>query len=577
MTSMILRALAGISLCCTGGNAVEIQLTVTLPTPLAHYETYDVRQASLKLMAEIMNDLDPDSRQKVTALMQSGGEALPPGIDPDEIIQSIEDHGLLKYKPDALEVFLHGSRVLDAIPAANKEDVEPIIHDFLLAFLDGLPMERMLDRIEELVKAKDADRGEKILILASKIPSLQKVGQIIGHLGGIPPDIQEALQSLEDGISTMTRDEIVAEVTKELGEEEVKKYQIRFAEEILAEASVGAVLRGSFLRSPGAPREDFVCKIVKPYVQIYLPEEMDVISHLVKLADDYSDFYHITGFDLGEFFGVIRSQLEKEIQITEEQQNFRAAFEFYRNDKRVKVPEIYSFSTDNVTFMEFLRTQKLTESYPGDRAKNGILAERLATIMTFEAMFSATPVAVFHGDPHGGNIMRLVDDPTDPYRLAMLDWGLMGQFPREQRMELVHLNLAMQERSKRKMMRNVGALIRGGLPADPVKIETIDRMVSKTLEKDGSTFELYGELLQELLLNGFSLDDEMSLFIKSQVTIAGILKELDPDLSPDKLTQTQVRSLVKREMPKRILLVVAPTYRGYRSMLSNADVFSQAF
>jgi ubiquinone biosynthesis protein len=243
----------------------------------------------------------------------------------------------------------------------------------------------------------------------------------------------------------------------------------------------------------------------------------------------------------------------------------------------VKVPKIHPFSTEHVTFMEFLPTQKLTESFPGDRERNAILAARLAAVVTLEAMFAKPRVAIFHGDPHGGNILRLTDDPNDPYRLAMLDWGLMGEFPRKQRVQIVHLNLAMQKRNKKNMMKNIGSLIRGGLPGDPGRLETIDRLVSQTLGKKGGSFELFADLLEQLLKNGFPLDDEMSLFIKAQVTVAGILKTLDPTLSQDEMVKRKVKSLVMREFPKRVLLFPAWNYRGYRSMLSNGDVFSYAF
>ena len=95
--------------------------------------------------------------------------------------------------------------------------------------------------------------------------------------------------------------------------------------------------------------------------------------------------------------------------------------------------------------------------------------------------------------------------------------------------------------------------------------------------KKGGSFELFADLLEQLLKNGFPLDDEMSLFIKAQVTVAGILKTLDPTLSQDEMVKRKVKSLVMREFPKRVLLFPAWNYRGYRSMLSNGDVFSYAF
>src|SRR4029434_1414106 len=197
---------------------------------------------------------------------------------------------------------------------------------------------------------------------------------------------------------------------------------------------------------------------------------------------------------------------------------------------------------------EFLNIQKLTESFSGDPKSRRILADRLATIMTFEALFSKQPTSIFHGDPHGGNIMRIKDDPKDPYKLALLDWGLMGEFPREQRMEMVQLSLAYAQKSKKRMVRNVGSLIKGGLPKDPQKLAKIEEMVGRAMEVKGGMFEAYGALLEELFKAGYVLEPQFSLFIKSQLTIAGILRELDPALNQSKLVRKKTTGLSMYEV-----------------------------
>jgi ubiquinone biosynthesis protein len=429
-----------------------------------------------------------------------------------------------------------------------------------------------------LANAKDASRGEKILIFASRIPTLQKIGQIIARFEGIPPDIQQSLQSLENGIRTMNRDELVAYVEKEVGAERVRKYDLRFDDRILAEASVGAVIFGSFQPSgESSERQNFVCKVIKPYVLSGLPEEMRSIERLITLMTRFGDAYQIEDFNLKDFFADVRVQLENEIKVSEEQAHLRKASEFYKNHRGVKVPEIFNFSTEHVTFMEFLNIQKLTESFSGDQKSRRILADRLATIMTFEALFSKQHTSIFHGDPHGGNVMRIKDDPKDPYKLALLDWGLMGEFPREQRMQMVQLSLAYDHKSKKRMFRNVGALIKGGLPKDPQKLAGIEEMVGRAMEVKGGIFEAYGALLEELFKAGYVLEPQFSLFIKSQLTIAGILRELDPTLNQSKLVRKKTTGLIMKEFPKRLVLLPAWNYRGYRSMLSNGDVFREIF
>ena len=153
----------------------------------------------------------------------------------------------------------------------------------------------------------------------------------------------------------------------------------------------------------------------------------------------------------------------------------------------------------------------------------------------------------------------------------------MGEFPREQRMEMVQLNLAFSHKNKERMVRNVGSLIRGGLPKDPQKLAGIEEMVGRAMQVKGGSFEVYNALLGELFKAGYVLDPQFSLFIKSQLTIAGILRELDPALNQDQLVKKKTRGLVRKEFPKRLVLLPAWNYRGYQSMLSNGDVFREIF
>jgi predicted unusual protein kinase regulating ubiquinone biosynthesis (AarF/ABC1/UbiB family) len=109
---------------------------------------------------------------------------------------------------------------------------------------------------------------------------------------------------------------------------------------------------------------------------------------------EFEDFYNIEGFELKDFFADIRAQLEREIKVSEEQAHFRKAFAFYKDHKGIKVPEIFPFSTEHVTFMEFLNVQKLTDSFVGDTASRRILADRLVTLMTFDALFSKQKTSI---------------------------------------------------------------------------------------------------------------------------------------------------------------------------------------
>jgi hypothetical protein len=120
-------------------------------------------------------------------------------------------------------------------------------------------------------------------------------------------------------------------------------------------------------------------------------------------------------------------------------------------------------------------------------------------------------------------------------------------------------------------------LIQGDLPTDPVKAARLDKATKETLEQRSkrSNFDTLGDLIFRLTKEGYVLRFNLALFIKSQVTIAGILAGLDPALKQDDYLMKRSGSLVKKELPKRFLYTLwFPKWNShsYGSMLSNEDV-----
>jgi ubiquinone biosynthesis protein len=203
------------------------------------------------------------------------------------------------------------------------------------------------------------------------------------------------------------------------------------------------------------------------------------------------------------------------------------------------------------------------------------MAVRLSNVMTGDVIFSKKPEAIFHGDPHPGNVYRVIGNPKDPYQIALLDWGLMGQFPRADRMALVQLLIAAQMSDAKRLRKNAGSLVEGGLPNDPAKLQKVDALIAEVIKPQPGkgNFDVLSDLLEGLIEQGYTTKFSLNIFIKSQATIAGELVELDPNLKQDDLVEKQVTALVKKEMPKR-LACIAFCYnsRNYTSMLSDADI-----
>jgi len=82
-------------------------------------------------------------------------------------------------------------------------------------------------------------------------------------------------------------------------------------------------------------------------------------------------------------------------------------------------------------------------------------------------------------------------------------------------------------------------------------------------------------LLLALVQEGYATRFNLNLFVKSQVTISGILAELDPTFKQDDYVEKKISGLVWKELPKRLLYTLwfpAWNSRSYRSLVSNEDI-----
>ena len=585
---------------------VEDRSHIPLPTPTVHYETFKPGTTGLPMLLELLKELEPETQKVLLHFALASGlqEAdvnravaaadlkkiqdlakefqLPkqPIIPKEEAIKLLKETNWSAHRPLLLEFFLHQSQVLQMIPEKWGTLWIPIIHDALLYFLDHLSDDRLLDKLVSLAYLPPSStRGEYLKEFVSKVPSLQKLGQILARNPDLSADYRKSLQDLENGIHTMTRDELVKFITDDVGQPNIEKFQVQFADNILAEASVGAVIKATTIPPGGTVRRQAICKVVKPYVLVYMPEDLSIIAGLAEYFTVNHDFYQLGSMPLVEMFKELGKSLADEINVTDEQKNFIRAREYYRGSKKVVVPEIFPLSTSHVTFMEFIAGEKITSSFPGDKRQRAIMARRLSDVLTGDVIFSSKSEAIFHGDPHPGNVLHVKGDPKNPYLIALLDWGLMGTFPRKDRVALMQLILGVQLRDAKRLHNNVGSLLEHGLPTEPEKVSRIDALIAKTINSpsERSSFELLQDLLFGLIEQGYATKFDLNLFIKSQITIAGELVELDPTLKQDALLEQQAESLVKSELPKRLLCTVwFPCWNShsYQSLLSNGDVMA---
>ncbi len=328
-----------------------LRAEIPLPTPAEHYDSYDPETEGPLLFSRIFPELEPSQQSLILGLMGGPGSGAEPRPSRDELIAQLQTVDWTRWRPQVLELLLHRSHVLEVVPDTAR-DWLPIVHDSLLFFLDQLGEERLLERLlNQASVPEDAPRGEHVLQFLAQTPTLQKIGQIFARNPEVPPDLRESLQILENSLKTTSRDQVTQFILQEIGPETMEEYQVHFAEEILAEATVGVILPCTLVL-PGETRvREAVAKVIKPYVMLALQEELEIFDRLTQYFAEYSGSYAIGTILISDMFEEIREALSREIQVADEQENLAKAGEYYQHHERVTVPELYPLSTEHVTFM----------------------------------------------------------------------------------------------------------------------------------------------------------------------------------------------------------------------------------
>ncbi len=549
---------------------------VELPTPLDHYAKYDPESAARELLLEVLSELPEQTRALASALFQSGPATLERELTVEQVQQLLTMIDWQRHRPQVLMLFLHASRVLEVVPESTQDWI-PMVHDSLLLFLDRLSERRLIERlVEQLNLPRDASRGERILAFIAETPSLQKLAQILARNQALAPDIRHALQRVENSLATMNYKDVLAQIEAELEAEVVDQYQLRFSGEILGEASVGAVLRASFEYPESGVSGEAACKVLKPNAVAALKADLLIIDDVLAYLEDHSDFYGLGDTPLVDIFKEIREALSREILVEDERRNLIRAGEYYRLDPKVIVPEVYPFSSPNVTCMEFISGEKITDAFPDQPKERAQLARRLSDVMTFDVLFSPRENAIFHGDPHAGNVFHVEDNGEDRSRIALLDWGLCAEFSRESRKKLIQLLLGLYLQDGKRLSNNLDGLV-DWQPESPEDRQAMRERVEAIISehRGEQAFAVLNALITTLARDGYFIQYEMAIFIKSQLTISGILTELDPDFQQDQYVMGRMSSQVYKELHTRLLRTIwfpAWNSHNYPSMLSNEDV-----
>lgn len=413
------------------------------------------------------------------------------------------------------------------VPAAYAKWHFPV-RDSMMFVVQHLSAARLAPKLVEQFEVPEKTSAEdRLWLLIAKVPGLQKLGQVIARNQHLRPALRKALARLENGIRDVSVGEVRALIEKEL-DAQLKKYNVEIGPSILSEASVSAVVRFTWEDPLNGERKRGVFKVLKPHIPEYFAEDME---YLQGLAQHFGDRHHRYGFPahlIPDTFKKVRRLLQHEVNFRREQKTLQEAAALYRTLPTVRVPEVIPFLCSRMV-------TALTEE-PGTKVTNAAsrlppvtrkrIAQQVVEALVAVPLLAGQPEAVFHGDPHAGNL--LYDRHTG--KLVIIDWALRERLSREQRRHLALLFLMVSVRDPIGTANQVLALgskrVRSGSLQAHRVTDTVqgflDDLPVKYLPSGADAMRL----LERVAIQGVRFPSPLIMLSKVMFTLDGLLADV---------------------------------------------------
>jgi ubiquinone biosynthesis protein len=449
------------------------------------------------------------------------------------------------------------------LPDAYAHFARPI-KESLVVFLSGLPESSQSQILaEQAALPLSTTVSVRLGLLASSCPVLHKLGQVLARDRRLAPELRHQLRKLESMPPTVPLETIQEILLQELGP--LERRGITLLPPAIAEASVAVVIpfeeRGAHLPHGG------VFKILKPGIEERLALELDLLGRVGSHLEERCVELRLPQLDYRTAFEQVRDKLCCEVRLELEQRQLVEAKAFYAAEPDVQIPGLLDHCTARITAMERVMGEKVTDhllKFSGEKRR---LANLVTRALITRPIFSRDRQALFHSDPHAGNLLYTIDG-----RLAILDWSLAGFLGERERVALVQIMLAAITLNDEKIV----TVLEDLAEQESVDRAALSKVVDNWLRRmrrghlPGLSW-LVGLLDEATQTAGLRVAADMMLFRKSLLTLEGVIGELGAD-------DFQIDSVVLGEFARHFgeewleRWISAPASRAFATRISNTDL-----
>ena len=402
----------------------------------------------------------------------------------------------------------------------------PLVRDAFRFVFERLSSRRLAAKVvQQFELAADTAPEQRLLRLINQMPGLQKVGQVLARNRRLRAETAE--RPLRAGKRHVRRhaEQVRSLIEEKLGQQ-LAAYDVHLESRILSEASVSAVIRFTW-NCAGKEREQGVFKVLKPYVPECFGEDVRLLQKLGEFLTSPERGYGFAIHDVKDMLAEVLLLLEHELDFRREQATLGEAVKMYRASIGIRVPRLIApLSTGDITAMSAEAGVKVTEAFPRSPIRRARIAGQLIEALVAVPLFSRAEEAIFHADPHAGNLLY---DETNR-ELVVLDWALAERLSLESRRQLVLLSVMMTLRNEdgvREAIRDLSlSADRGNHTRLPVIEDCVHRFFEQLpAEASPGTLDAM-RLLDRIALEGVHFPPSLFLFRKIVLTLDGVLYDV---------------------------------------------------
>ncbi len=408
-----------------------------------------------------------------------------------------------------------------------------------------LSMPQRWVRARPLEAEEPAAVGRRLVRVCQELgPTFVKLGQMLSTRPDLVPEhVVQELRLLQDRVEPFETEIARKVIAEDLGIPLDECFE-EFGPEPMASGSIAQAYRA---RTKQGRR--VVVKVKRPDIEQTIEQDMVLLAWLADAIERFVP--ESRPFRPRMLVDEFQKSIRRELDFVNEAATLSRFSEAFRDNDAVRIPGVlWELTGSRVLTMDFLdgvSMQSVIDS-PGAEFDRREIARNL-TESFFIQYFD---LGMFHADPHPGNL--LVNAPAT---IGLIDFGLVGRIDDELRGQFLMIMIALVSKEIDILVDTLDDLDALTPETDHAQLERdfrdlLDKYFGLPLQRI-EIQTLFGEVNELVRNNGVVLPRVMVLLFKSLVTLAGVARQLDPEMNVLGLIRPRLRGMIRdRINPERL-------------------------